>query len=270
MISLRQPVRLWDFSRQLCLGLWSTVNLFGVYYFGRREWLRKLYPRSVVIEVPNWGKVRVRPNGYDYLLMDLMFVRHDYQLQADGVRTILDLGANIGMASVYFNRLFPSAEIACVEPSPQNLPILKDVLALNQIRCRVFDVAIGSEEGEIDLYLAPNPADNSSAPSSNHLEVVRVPQMSVPQVMQQMGWDRIDLLKLDVEGAEKFVLTENNSWLQNVRHIVGESHVGIGYSYSDLKRDLGKFDFACEAVIEETETFGATFRAVRPSTTGTS
>src|ERR1039457_5725725 len=64
--------------------------------------------------------------------------------------------------------------------------------------------------------------------------VVKVPRVSMWHVMRQMGWGDIDLLKLDIEGAERFLLTENNSWLDKVRAVVGEGQVNVGYSYAQL------------------------------------
>src|SRR5262245_22207843 len=53
-------------------------------------------------------------------------------------KTILDLGANIGLTAVYFSRLFPMAALACVEPVPENLRVLARNLELNAIRATVI------------------------------------------------------------------------------------------------------------------------------------
>lgn len=263
MIGIRQPARLWGLARQLRLGWRSTANLFGSYYFGRRAALQKFFPDTVVIDLPEWGKIPLRTNPYDHVLLARTFVRQDYLLEASGVRRILDLGANIGMATVYLSRLFPRAEIACVEPSPYNVPLLKRAVALNGIRARVFEAAVGAESGTVDLYIAAHPECNSVYPVEDSLKVIPVPVMPVPQIMSEMGWDTIDVLKIDIEGAEKDVLRRNNSWLRNVRVITGESHVNAGYPYADLRADLHAFGFALETVIPETAAYGASFRGAR-------
>ncbi|MDQ1469273.1 MAG: hypothetical protein QOJ99_753 [Bryobacterales bacterium] len=266
MISLRHPALLWALSRNLGLGLGSTANLFGSYYFGRRSALQKVYPETVVITIPDCGKIAIRTNGYDFGLLAQIFVRKDYRLDASvvpgNVRTILDLGANIGAAAVYMHQQFPGSEIACVEPSPLNIALLKRAFSLNGIRGRVFEAAIGSDEGSIDLYLSDRPDCNSIYPSDDSSNKINVPLISVPHVMRQMGWDRIDLLKIDIEGAEKHVLGENNSWLQDVRMITGETHVNNGYQYAQMERDLNNFGFELEILIPETSEYGASFRGV--------
>jgi hypothetical protein len=80
--------------------------------------------------------------------------------------------------------------------------------------------------------------------------------------MREMEWEHIDLLKIDIEGAEKHVLGENNSWLQDVRMITGETHINNGYQYSQMERDLNMFGFELEILIPETSEYGASFRGV--------
>ncbi|MGD0669639.1 MAG: FkbM family methyltransferase [Bryobacteraceae bacterium] len=262
MVSLSQPARLLGLARDLNLGATSTAKLFVVYYAGRRQVLRNLLPKMVTLDLPAWGKVPVRSNGYDQGLLMQIFLRKDYQMEASGVRRILDLGANIGMAAVFLHRLFPEAEIACVEPSPVNTPALRQAIALNKIRGRVFEGVIGVEPGFVDLYLSDRPDCNSVFPTEHSSQVIRVPQLSVPEIIEQMGWDCIDVLKLDIEGAEKGMFGPRSSWLDQVRYITGESHINVGYPYAALRADLEAYGFVLETLIPETEEYGASFRAV--------
>jgi FkbM family methyltransferase len=262
MISLRQPGRLLSLSRKLNLGWVSTVKLFVSYYGGRRRATSHLFPRMMTLHIPSWGKVTLRTNGYDHSLLEQIFVRKDYQIEVCGARRILDLGANIGMSGVFLHRLFPDAEIACVEPSPINTPVLKRAIAQNGIRGRVFEGAVGGQPGFVDLHLSDSPDCNSVIPMGQGGQTVRVPQFSVPEIMEQMGWDGIDVLKMDIEGAEKGIIGANASWLDRVRYITGESHVNIDYPYADLSADLERYGFVLETLIPETEEYGASFRGV--------
>ena len=263
MVNLRHPLSLWDLSRKLHLGMGSTAALFKAYYFGRRAWLQKMVNGSVIVNLPEYGKVPLRVNGYDHKLLSLIFIRQDYKFEASNVRRILDLGANIGMATLYLHRLFPQAVFACVEASPQNWPFLKQTVELNKIEGRIFEAAIGPVEGSIDLYLSSNPDCHSVIPGlqSKSGGIVTVPLITVPRVMEQMGWDSIDVLKIDIEGAEKYVLGQNNNWLHKVRIITGESHVDVGYSYAQLIDDLAAYGFEVKTVIEEKAASGASFVA---------
>ena len=260
VISLRQPGRLLGLARELNLGRASTAKLFAAYYARRWQVMGYCLPKVVTLDLPAWGKVPVRTNGYDQKLLAQIFVRKDYQMEARGVHRILDLGANIGMSAVFLHHLFPDAEIACVEPSPANTPLLKRAMALNGLRGRVFEGTVGAEPGFVDLYLFDRPDCHSVIPTGRPGQTARVPQFSVPQIMEQMGWDGVDLLKLDIEGGEKAIIGPHSSWLNRVRYITGESHVNIGYPYATLRADLEGYGFVLETLISETEEYGTSFR----------
>ncbi len=74
----------------------------------------------------------------DSFIMSEVFEKECYYISGNGITTILDLGANAGFTSVYFSKLFPKAKIACVEPMPNNLILLKENLALNNVNATVF------------------------------------------------------------------------------------------------------------------------------------
>jgi FkbM family methyltransferase len=225
--------------------------------------LKKFFPETIVLTAPGWGKIPLRTNGYDYGLLAQIFIRQDYRLECTGVQRILDLGANIGMATIYLHRLFPQAEIACVEPSPDNIPLLKRAVSLNGIRGRIFEAAVGAEPGEIHLHVSDLPDCTSAYPVEGVSRTVAVLQISVPEIMDRMGWDNIDLVKIDIEGSEKDVLGRNNCWLRGVRIITGESHVNTGYPYAQLQADLQPFGFVFKTLIPETTEYGASFQASR-------
>jgi hypothetical protein len=76
-----------------------------------------------------------------------------------------------------------------------------------------------------------------------------------------MGWNEIDLLKIDIEGGENDVLGEHPEWLRRVNTIVGEGHFGAEYDIDRCRRDLEPMGFS---VIEISKNAGAmTFSASR-------
>jgi hypothetical protein len=81
-------------------------------------------------------------------------------------------------------------------------------------------------------------------------KTIEVDVVSVPSLMALMGWEDIDLLKIDIEGGEKEVLAGNPAWLRKVRCIVGEGHLGVGYGVDACRRDLEPMGFRVEPVVE--------------------
>jgi FkbM family methyltransferase len=161
----------------------------------------------------------------------LMGVFHDQEYdcatQLEQVpRRILDLGGNIGGALVFFSKAFPKAELAVVEPDPRNLPLLRKNLGLNRVSATVIEGAIGSAAGTLTLRYGTNPTCSSLEGTGMHdlSNRVEVTVTTVPEVMRQAGWDEIDLLKIDIEGAEEDLLAKDNQWLAKVGAVIMEIH----------------------------------------------
>jgi FkbM family methyltransferase len=157
--------------------------------------------------------------------------------------TILDLGANVGYTVIFFARKYPQAQLACVEPMPQNLVVLRQNLSFNDIQATVFDAAVAVKDGQ--LQMETNAHDYGHKVAINHSgisgELVSCEGVSVQSLMKRLGWKRIGLLKVDIEGYERFLLKENCDWLRLVDAICIECHPG--YSEDDLEKMASKYGF---------------------------
>jgi FkbM family methyltransferase len=145
-------------------------------------------------------------------------------------RTIIDLGANIGLASLYFAVHYPQATIVPVEPHPGNYEMLIKNLQglLASGRCRPLRAAIWSEERP--LVADPRkPLDGYNAfavcePRQELEASPRIAGVTIPKILRDSNWDRVDLVKMDIEGAEIEVFRGNPDWLAKVRAIAIEFH----------------------------------------------
>jgi len=153
-----------------------------------------------------------------------VLIERDYDVELSRpVRTIVDLGANAGQASLFLHDRYPEARILAAEPDPQiaslaarNLRGIADVIPVGVADrdgtmefTRVLDLSWGSALGPARYELP-----------SEHLSV---PTMTLGTLLREHRLDRIDLLKVDVEGAELTALTSDDS-LQWVRCLIGEVH----------------------------------------------
>ena len=177
------------------------------------------------------------------------------------VTRILDLGANIGASAIYFQRRFPDAHIACVEPSPGNLAMLERNRRLNGLSVTIFDCAVGTESGATAFYDTADPSCCTLLPGNrDRASQFIVSLITVPEIMACMGWDHIDLLKIDIEGYEKLLLADSPAWLSKVSAIVGEIHEG--YGIAQLNNDLVPFGFDVSISSPPNEYGQAIFSAV--------
>lgn len=222
-------------------------SLLWIYSAKLPKSLRRAEQTIGFVYPPPLGEIRLllRSNsGSDSFIHGEVFGHQYYQLSLSRPpKTILDLGANTGMTAIYFGRVYPEARIACVEPVPANLRVLEMNLALNAVRADVFAAAIDVKDGSLQMELGP--MDYGHKVSSDSIgttgKTVEVGALSIPTIMHRLGWERIGLLKVDIEGHEKVLLSTDCEWLRYVDTMCVECHDGFGES--DLVRISSLFGF---------------------------
>ena len=134
------------------------------------------------------------------------------------VRVILDVGANCGAASVYFSACYPDAEIHAFEPSPSTFEVLAGNAAR---RANVTPHNIGLHRTDQQLPLYRGDVDSVTASvfprGSNAAESELVTLRSASAWLAEQGIDRVDILKVDVEGCELEVLDSLRTLLPSIR-----------------------------------------------------
>jgi FkbM family methyltransferase len=134
--------------------------------------------------------------------------------------TIVDAGAHIGMASIRFALKYPAARIIAIEPEPSNFAALIRNTAPYQTITPI-QAALWREDGEVSLGA-------STAHPKGAFQIVehgqqRARAITMATVMREAGVDSIDLLKVDIEGAEIEVF-ESCPWLRSVHVMAVELH----------------------------------------------
>ena len=131
----------------------------------------------------------------------------------------VDLGANIGMASLHFFQRHRPSKIISVEPSPRNLSVLKANVLGNALPIEILEGVISEAAGESKFELAVESNAGHVGDSG-----VPVRAFSMDEVLDKTPNRKIDVLKIDVEGYEETLLRINNSWLNSVGCIMIEFH----------------------------------------------
>jgi len=131
---------------------------------------------------------------------------------------ILDVGANIGLATIYFKRLLPRARVVAIEPNPALAQLLRSNVAdLDGVE--ILDKAVAPAPGKVrflcDSGMGSRIAD---AESKNAIDVEAV-------TLESLVTDDVELVKLDVEGIETELLRSNNDWLSRVPRLFFEHHL---------------------------------------------
>jgi FkbM family methyltransferase len=221
---------------------WATYNRV-VQRFGRaplpfRGAVRRIGVRS--LDAP----VDVRINTSDVSVLHEFALYGGYQEFVESIEgpidTIVDLGSNIGISLRYWKTLWPTARLVAVEPDPDNIEMLRRNAALGGLDPVIVAACASGRAGEVGL-------DRSGGywgvrMTRGSPETVRVPAMTVPEILLEAGIDGdVDLLKCDIEGAESEVFSDCASWIGRVRNLIIETHAP--YTIAELDRDLKRNGF---------------------------
>jgi FkbM family methyltransferase len=143
-----------------------------------------------------------------------------------GGNVFVDVGSNMGyfslMAAKYFNL------VVSVEPHPENFFWLRKNIQENRSK-NVIPVrtALSNREGFVNLFLAISSGGHSikaRTPTSSNVCSISVPTMTMDDLLVSLGISYIDLIKIDVEGAELEVIRGANGTLEKTNEIIIEVH----------------------------------------------
>ena len=176
------------------------------------------------------GEISIEPYHLEYAdamsawpQWDDIFVRQMLAFETnERAPRIIDCGANIGLASLYYARQYPHAKLTAIEADPTLAAMCERNLARNG--CTQFDVkaaAAWTANGETEFICE---GADSGMLASLGSSVTGTPRM-VPTVrLRDYLDDTVDLLKIDIEGAELPVLEDCAGLLHNVRALAIEVH----------------------------------------------
>jgi FkbM family methyltransferase len=144
------------------------------------------------------------------------------------VSVIVDAGANIGTASIWFLNQYPSATVYSLEPDPDNYAMLQKNVSYYGSRAIPIRKALWSHRAPLRIvrgqYRDGGEWAHQVAPSTDPVES-EVEGLSVSELCRRFAIPQIDILKIDIEGAERPLFEGNvTEWLGRVRAIAIELH----------------------------------------------
>jgi FkbM family methyltransferase len=184
--------------------------------------------RTIPVRVPGLpAPIWLRAQTTDVRVFDQLFIRTELALALrDAPASIVDAGANIGLAALWLARRYPGARIVALEVEAGNYAMLqRNTAAYPNIEARqvglwsrpaTLAVAAGDagEGGEWGFVVTEVPPDTPGA----------IPATDVASLVDGFG-GRIDLLKIDIEGSEVEVFSSGaERWIDRIGVIAVEPH----------------------------------------------
>lgn len=169
---------------------------------------------------------------YHHLKQEI-FTHHSYYVELNNPSPlIIDLGAHIGLATLYFKHLYPAAKVVAVEPLPANLKFLHQNIANNHLdNVTVIPKAITTQDGEVEFFFDASGQEwwstagftKGSWTKTQTSESVMVEATTLKDILAPHF--EVDILKVDIEGAEFTAFaTTPATMLRRVKHCFVEYH----------------------------------------------
>ncbi len=163
-------------------------------------------------------------------------------------KVIVDAGANIGSSAISFAKTYPNARILAVEPEESNFNLLlKNTDRYGNIV--PVQAALWGTNGKRTIqdtgtghwgYTVSNTPDQTESTGQE------VECLTIIALMEKYHIDKIDILKMDIEGGEKDVLENSSDWIDSVDVLTVELHdricLGCGRAFYLATQDYATFE----------------------------
>lgn len=171
-----------------------------------------------------------------------IFFKGDYQFEAGtDSPVIFDCGANIGLATLFFKYRYPRARIAAFEGNPETAAVLRRNVEQNHLRnVDVYNVLLMNSESEQSFYIPNDHAENlKTSAYPGRVADTREIKLRAAKLSRFITAP-VDLLKMDVEGAESEIMTDlqETGKLSLIRRMIIEYHHKIGNAPARLSQFL--------------------------------
>lgn len=175
---------------------------------------------------------------------------------ADKIQTIVDGGAYIGLSTFYWARSFPNAKVVAIEAETSNFELLTRNVSINNLEAVYLEnKAVWYKSGELSItkdkmdkrpwaFAVEESVDNNTE---------RIQSISLSKLREDHNLGTIDVLKLDIEGAEREVFLKDRQIaevLKNTRIILCELHY-FDSTKNEILNKISKAGFSYETIGED-------------------
>jgi FkbM family methyltransferase len=205
-------------------GYYSNFGLRGVLAISAYRLLGR--PKEITAHPPAIrNPVQLRVGTSDSLAYAEVLLQGQYSFDLPfSPRTIVDAGANIGMASIYLTHKYPEAKIIAIEAEATNFAVLaRNVRPYPAII--PIHAALWHRDGEISVG-KPTPASGAGDKwgfVTHEGSGIKVRAITMRTLTREMQMPSVDLLKVDIEGSEKEVF-EGCDWMDDITCLMIELH----------------------------------------------
>lgn len=229
------------------ISLLNLINSFG-FLKSIEIMFKKIFSKKKIVKIRSRKykhDIYIRQNTSDWAVFFEIFCADGYSKSLnDKVSVIIDAGANVGYAAVYFANKYPEAKIFCLEPEESNFQmILKNTRKYSNIVS--INAALWYEDKQ--LCIEDKTARKYSFRVTEEHNECSVDAISIETLMKKYNINDIDIVKIDIEGSELELFSNNTVWIEKCKQVIIETHDRIKLGTNKmLFRAIDKYDYIQE------------------------
>ena len=203
------------------------IKNWPIYFLTYFKLLNKKHVRYTL---RNGTKYKIRPQTPDFGTILEVWAQHIYtpkNFSLNDTDIVVDIGAHIGVFSVFAAKHVHRGKIYSFEPIPENFQLLKENITINKIKNIIpFNTAISSKKQEQELFVSEkSPGVGSLHYKKGKGQHLVVSSITLKDFVSKTGISHIDFLKIDCEGSEYDILFScPTTILQRIKKISMEYH----------------------------------------------
>ncbi|MHA4844307.1 FkbM family methyltransferase [Flavitalea antarctica] len=193
------------------------------------------------------NEIWLRKDQSDPYIFDQVFTEQQYDFPHNNPRSvewIIDAGANIGLAAVYFSQKFPNARILSIEPDVNNFQLLKKN-TVGYPNVMHIHGALWHKNEKLKIFNTEEKSAGYVMGPAGEINEGYVQSYTVAGLIEEHRIRRLSILKIDIEGSEKEVFDNgSDAWLPVTECIITELHDNLKPGTSQVFfREMGKYDW---------------------------
>ncbi len=179
-----------------------------------------------------------------YLFREI-FLEHQYSFKSQKASpAIIDCGANIGMAILYFKKFYPESKVMAFEANPVTFNYLKkNIIANNLTNVEIFNLALSDKQGTISFFVDDQNSLISSLDPNRYGSNRKKVTINCDKLSNFIAGNTFDLAKIDVEGAEFQIMDDlmESKAIQKIEQFIVEYHHNMNET-AHLSKFLESFE----------------------------
>ena len=205
----------------------KSRKIFKNWNICAKLYLNQVRDKFAILETRTNKKIKIRTSTTDFMALANVWLLEDYKIKKFEIHSndvIIDIGAHIGIFTIYASQFCNNGKIYSFEPVRENYDLLLNNIKLNNSeQVKPFNLAVSNTNDDVTIYINDDKAAHSIFPSSE--SSINVKSITLQNIFEENNINHCNFLKLDCEGAEYEILCNlPTKYFKKIDKIVMECH----------------------------------------------